>query len=216
MTLPATNSEKRKTRLSLISQGFTFIEIMVVIAIFGLVAAISVGTFFPSDLQKMKNASLELSSMIRYAFDEAVVKGQYYRLRFNLDPETQTYTYRLESRDEPFYLSSSPEEEKKTKKKEGEEEAPPEFSEASDEDDIFQEGALPKGIKIQSFFVSYQKDPITSGEVSLYFLPNGWVDPVVLHLSDQEEEDILRLTVNPATARVKIDYGYEAPQFEQN
>lgn len=195
------------------ANGFTFIEIMVVLALLGLFGALAVGYIFPSDAEKLETAGLRLASAIRYAFDESVVQGQYYRLQFNLSAEEGS-SYQLESREEPFYLSPAEQQEEKTQDLESEEESSAvEFS-AVDEG-LFKREKFPDGIKVQDVWLSYLEEPLKEGSAGLYFLPNAWVEPAVIHLSTEDEEKVLRLEINPATGRSKISHGYEEAHFKK-
>lgn len=205
--------------------GMTLIEIMIVIAMIGGIMAMATYVMFPGDDAKIRDEATRLAGTIKFIYNEAAIKNKYYRLVFNLDENS----YHVESSTEPFYVSIEGEEDAKKPeaKKEspegggespeqtsggGDEEsaAPPAF--ASEDSYMLKPVKFPDGIKIKDIFVMHEPERQEVGTVYSYFLPNGWAEPVVINLSDEEEQNFYSLEVNPLTGKTKIRTEY----FEVN
>ena len=65
--------------------GFTIMEVMVVVAIFGLLMAASTLTLRNITRSELRSAARRTASAMRFAFDRATMTGMYIRLAFNLD-----------------------------------------------------------------------------------------------------------------------------------
>ncbi len=83
-------------------------------------------------------------------------------------------------------------------------------------DDLIKERKLPDGVKIAGIFTLSLEKKATAGQVSLFFFPNGFVEPAVIYLSDTEEENIWSIRVEPLTGKA-IVYNEEIPlpDFEE-
>lgn len=74
-------------------KGFSLTEIMVVLAIVGIVAAIALPTFFSSTLphMKLKGAARDIYTTLQTARSKAVNSNIQYAVQFNLDASPDTY-----------------------------------------------------------------------------------------------------------------------------
>src|SRR5947199_217688 len=80
--------------------GFTLIEIMVALAIIGLVGGLSVGGLRSVAKSDLRAATAHLSGAIRYLFDRASTTGKYHRLVIDLNAGR----YWAEVSDDRFYI----------------------------------------------------------------------------------------------------------------
>src|SRR5437763_590851 len=85
--------------------GFTLIEMMVVLSIFGLVASIGVKGFLSVAKSDLREATAHMSGAIRYMFDRASVTGKYHRLVIDLNDGQ----YWAEVSDDKFYAPNQAE-----------------------------------------------------------------------------------------------------------
>lgn len=192
------------------ARGMTLIEIMIVVAIIGGMMALAVTILVPGNEQKVQDETVKLAGTIKYLFDEAAVKNRYFRVVFNIDDRT----YRVESSTEPFLVALEDDEKKSSAfdrpAATGEPQGSPDaegFTEES-EDILIQPVKLPSGVKYKDILVMHANAPQDSGTVYLYFFPNGYVEPVIVNLTDDDEETVYSLEVNPLTGKAKIRDGY--------
>lgn len=190
--------------------GMTLIEIMITVAIIGGIMALAATVMFPSDDAKLRDEATRLAGTIKFVYNEAAIKNKYYRLAFNLEENS----YRVESSSEPFFVSTeTPEDQKAAKKKpaegegaDGEGAAPPAFT--AEEGIMVKPVKLANGLKIKDVSVLHSPERREVGTVYVYFLPNGWAEPMVINLSDEGEETFYSLQINPLTGKANIRSEY--------
>lgn len=197
-----------KEQRNYLASGMTLIEIMIVVAIIGGMMALGVMILFRSDVDRVQDDASRLAGTIKYVYNEAAIKGQYFRIVFNLEDNS----YRVESSTEPFFATRE-EEDKKGENPEESPEASPAF--IAEEGSLIKPVKLSRGIKFKDITVLHNQDRRETGVVHAYFFPNGWAEPLVVNLSDQEEEVFYSLEVNPLTGKVKIrpEYFQVSPEF---
>jgi general secretion pathway protein H len=218
--------------------GFTLIEILVVLAIVGILAGLSIRGLRSLARSDLRANVSHLGGAIRYLFDRASTTGKYHRLVIDVDQGK----YWAEVSDDQFYLPREPETEASQKKlaeleaKLDEKEAQrKELAEAAGDIDMskvlpmdfrpkrarfgaFKETALKpvtmKNTLVMDVFTPRMADPITKGRAYIYFFPLGQTEPAIVHLSDPSEETIYSLVVHPVTGRVRIVNSYVQPPLD--
>lgn len=196
----------------------TLIEIMIVVAMIGGIMALATVVVFPGDDAKLKDEATKMAGTIKYLYNEAAIKNKYYRIAFNLDENS----YQVESSSEPFFVALVGTEEKKpvtATAEEGETPAeegatgegeaapqPPAF--AAEESIMLKPVKFPTGIKIKDILLLHEPAKVETGMAYSYFLPNGWAEPMVVNLSDEDEENFYSLEINPLTGKSKIRTQY--------
>lgn len=195
----------------------TLIEIMIVVAIIGGIMALATYVMFPSDDAKVRDAASRLAGTIKFVYNEAAVKNKYYRLVYHLEEGS----YQVESSTEPFTVALEEEGSKPAQKQKNPE--TPEEPQANGEGGGFTvEDSLmvrpvkfPTGVKFKDIMVMHSPDKIEFGTAYSYFLPNGWAEPIVINLSDQDEQSFYSLEVNPLTGKSTIRTEYREMHPEE-
>lgn len=138
--------------------GFTMIELMVVIVIIAMAAAIVFPRLPDTEAAKLKNSARNLASGIRFLNDQAIITKKVYRLHLDL---TQNST-RISQ------LSAT-----------GDELQP--------EDQFMSRQLVEKGIEIEDVTVP-RLGLVTEGEVTIPFGPGGSGDGITIHLKGGEKQ----------------------------
>lgn len=203
------------------------IEIMIVVAIIGGIMALATYVMFPSDDARLQEQANRLAGTIKYLYNEAAIKNKYYRLVFNLEEGT----YHVESSSEPFYIALEGQEKAPLPAAAGEGEGEArEEAQGDGEEEVAGDGFSPEesmmlkpvklgtGIKIKDIFVLHSPERKETGMVQVYFLPNGWAEPTVINLSDEDEESFYSLEVNPLTGKstIRSEYHEANPEDFRN
>jgi general secretion pathway protein H len=132
--------------------GFTLIEIMVVLVIIAMTAALVLPRLPDTEAGKLKGSARSLASGIRFLNDRAIVTKGLYRLRLDLTDSSATISR----------ISSSGQE------------LPP-------DDQFLTRTLIEEGIAIEDV-TDPQLGTVTEGQVLLSFGPGGNRDPIVIHL----------------------------------
>jgi len=81
-------------------RGITLIEILIVLAVMGMMVAMLVVGFGAGRSAEISRATNQVANTVRYGFDKARVNGQYYRLHMDLD----SGTFSLQAAEDAMYL----------------------------------------------------------------------------------------------------------------
>ncbi|HMU39582.1 MAG TPA: prepilin-type N-terminal cleavage/methylation domain-containing protein [Pseudomonadota bacterium] len=210
--------------------GYTLVELMVVLAIVGVVMGGAVLGFRSLVRSELRSAASKLAAAIRYSYDRALTTGAFYRLHFDLDAQT----YRLEKSDTRVLIDPkqntlsrghgkdrdeldkiTAEEQKRDLNGLSEELVPPQtprqprFAE-------YKDSTLPiiklSRVKVLDVLLPREKDPYLSGHAYLHFFPDGHTERAVIHLgTDAQDDTQYTLWVHGLTGRVEVLPGRQAP-----
>jgi general secretion pathway protein H len=137
--------------------GFTLIEMMVVIVIIAMCAALVIPRLPSTEGTRLKNSARNLASGIRFLNDQAVITKGVFRLKLNLT-ESSTTIAKLSA---------------------GGEELPP-------DDQFMSRKLVEEGITIEDVTLP-RLGKVSEGEVSIPFGPGGSPDCITIHLKGGEE-----------------------------
>jgi general secretion pathway protein H len=215
--------------------GFTLIEILVALAIVGLMAGMSIRGLRSLAKTDLRANTSRLSGAFRYLFDRASTTGKYHRLVIDVDEGR----YWAEVSDDRFYIPREPETEASVKKLaelqadlDERDRRKAEMATASGGFDLSKvepQDFRPKRVRFGSFKETTLKpvtmknttvmdvytprvaDVVTTGRAYVYFFPLGQAEPAIVHLSDAAGQTIYSLVVHPITGRVRIYNEYVKP-----
>lgn len=84
-------------------RGITLIEILIVLAVMGLMVAMLVVGFGAGRSAEISRTTNQIANTIRYGFDKARVNGQYFRMVLDLD----SGTFSLQAAEDAMYLPAT-------------------------------------------------------------------------------------------------------------
>jgi len=218
--------------------GFTLIEILVVLAIVGILAGLSIRGLRSLARSDLRASVTHMAGAIRYLFDRASTTGQYHRLVIDID----SGRYWAEVSDDMFYLPRDPETESSAKKlaaleSELDEKQARQKEMALAAGDVDMSKVMPmdfrpkkarfgafketnlkpvtlKNTAVMDVFTPRVADPVIKGRAYIYFFPLGQTEPAIIHLSDPTQQTIYSLVVHPITGRVRIYNSYIEPPID--
>jgi len=201
-----------KVRLSNKSRGMTLIEIIVVIALVGLLLSLGVTVLTDWFDDNLSKTASELSGTIKYAYNESAIKNRIYRLK--IDFTTQTIS--IEAASEEVKIDNALEEESVENKDSSQDFPPAEDASNPAKKENFASAStyllkpihLPDGIKIKDVYVEHAGKKIDNGMTAIYFFPNGWVEKAIINLCDEKEEIFYSIEIHSFTGKSTIRHEY--------
>ncbi|MFH1652662.1 MAG: type II secretion system protein [Pseudomonadota bacterium] len=220
------------------NKGFTLLEMLVVLALAGLIMGIAVGRFSGVFGLDMKGATNKMASTIRYLYDLSITEAMYIRLI--IDFESQSYW--VEATRDPFKVARSStfteaDEKAKdlaaqsaaaaaategaTENAEGEEipkasvvtPQPPQFTKL--ESRLLKPTKLPKGIFFKDVYVEHLENPVEDGKVAIHFFPSGRVEEAIVNFRDKDDERNYSLKINPINGTTNVAWEYRRLEIEK-
>jgi type II secretion system protein H len=161
-------------------KGFTLLELSLVLFIIGLLVTVLVPRLGGLESARLDTSAKRLAALVRYLNGEAAFRGQTYRIQYDLDQ--QRYGVQI----------LTPSQETKT------------F--VADESPMAQAVQLPTNITFADIRVP-SIGRVNSGQVFTHFYPQGYTDPTVIHLRDQQSRTIT-VIIPPITGEAAIHEGY--------
>lgn len=188
-------------------KGFTLLEILVALAIIGIIMGMAVGQVGKMVSRNMRKSARTLAATIQYLYNEAASEGVTLRLAFNLDEAS----YKVERTSEYFTLTKEEEETfSKKKKKPGNEEKGEEQNPFSIEaSHLLKPVKLPKGVFFKDVYAEHQREALNSGEAYIYFFPQGYAEYAIINFRDAEDKRNISLEINPVSGGVKVSNEYK-------
>lgn len=218
--------------------GFTLIELVVTIAVVGLIMGVVVSRLDRTFELNMKKASNSFASMIRYLYNKAALEKLYLRLVIDLEGQT----YWVEATSDPLVVTMEEEGAKGGGQQEADQGKPEEGlpaggSGAEEEKEdvegalvppgtaklkppkprfgqvdafLLRPGRLPDGVFFKDLQVEHRRHPVEGGKESIHFFPNGYVERAIINLRDEEDEVHYSLRTHPLNGQVDIENDYRS------
>ena len=220
ITMPIFRTSIRRDRRS----GFTLFELLITLAVVGLLIGLVIGVGNQFGDHDLKRASNQLASTIRYLYNKAALDGISIRLVLDIDERS----YWVEATGDPALLSNpsafdqhSLERRQRTREKIEEENKveeenkekvkkllpkEPTFSPVSEY--LLKSTTLPNGVYIKDVFVEHEPKAVEGGKATITFFPNGYVEAAVVNLRDADDEIHYSLATDPLIGEVSVTDTY--------
>jgi len=195
-------------------KGFTLFELMITIAIIGMVVGVVMGGMNDILQLNMKKASSRLASTIRYLYNKSATEGCYIRLILDLKERN----YWVEATKDPVLVekvgTNDDESDKKSDTDEDKNKLKPSKPSFGHEDSfLLKPTKLPDNVFFKDVFVEHMEAPVDSGQVAIYFFPNGYVEHCIINLRNESDDVFFSLESSPISGEVAIDDHYHS--FEE-
>ncbi|RAL22817.1 hypothetical protein DL240_07950 [Lujinxingia litoralis] len=211
------------------ARGMTLIEILVVLVIVAGLMGAGISMMGVLTKSKLRDEAMRLTSVIKYAYNQAALNNTQYRLVLNL--ETGEYFTEMSEApvvapqpDDDFAEGLLPEE-ARALEEEHRQNKRSLFDESEDdpfgvsrrvgyeraEEAVVKLTSLRNGIEFESVRLAGRELPLTRGRAALRFFPNGFQQEAVIVLRD-ESGGRYSLVTEPLTGRVRIYSGDWEPE----
>lgn len=199
-TFAPTDRRRRNPRRAARSRGFTLIEILIVLAIIGMVMGVGLPAISRVTYQRLNSTTRQFSGMVKTLRNDAILLNAVHRLAVDFDEgqywvEQQQKTGAL--LEDPL---TPPPERKKLKKGE----PPPPTGFAMAEKYGGKKLPFPGGVKVLQV-IKEQEGLRKEGLVYVHFFPNGFNEPALITLTRSNDEEAgYTLVIRPASGNVQI------------
>lgn len=219
------SASRKPNRLVRSPAGFTLIELMVTMAIVGVIFALSLTGLRSAFNVNLKSTAGKMASTLRYLSNKAVTDHMYFRMAYDISGNS----YQIEESTDPFVISIEEEEsEFKEAAEDKEEEEGLSLTEdeekkkqkgtagfAASESSLLKSVKLPSGVLFKDVTVSYLLGKKAEGKVYTYFFPDGYATPTLINLKNDDDDEHYALELFPLSGRVKVIGDYKESLTEE-
>lgn len=195
----------------------TLIEIMVTLAIVGMILGITISQIGETFDSKVNQATSELAATIRYLYNKAASENLTMRIVFDLEKqsyvvEATTDIYLLESEEAKLERLKKEKEatsslSKGGKTADGKAKTPVAKAEAKFggvDSHLLKPTQLPGGIFFKDIYTEHDSGPVDKGNATIYIFPSGYVERAIINFRNEEDSEKRALVINPMTGDSRV------------
>ena len=173
-------SMSRFTFYVLRSSGFTLLELSLVLFILGLLVTVLVPRLGGLEQARLDTSAKRLAALVRYLYGEAAFRGQTYRIQYDLDQHRYGVQVLTPSQATKTFVA--------------------------DDAPLSQTVQLPTNVTFADIRIP-SIGRVQTGQVFTHFYPQGYTDPTVIHLRDQQSR-MMTVMIPPITGEATVYEGY--------
>ncbi len=188
----------------------TLIEIMVTLAIIGMVLGITISQIGGTFDSHARQATRELSATIRYLYNKAASENLTMRTVFDFEKQS----YWVEATTDRFLLENEEaraaraKKEKKTEPKSNAKgETPIQKAEAkfgAVDSHLLKPTQLPGGVFFKDIYTEHDAGPVSAGNATIYIFPNGSVERAIVNFRNEDDSERRAVEINPMTGDSRV------------
>jgi len=179
--------------------GMTLIEVLIVVAMIGLLFTLAVPTVSNIFGLSQKSAIRDLATKAREAFHSTVISGSIHRIVYDITNSQ----FWVERGPQKVLLDSDESREKDEQNRS--------FFDEEKEDNSFSMAkritskkiSLPSGVIFQDIITQQNIDPVTEGVVYTHFFPHGIIEQTLIHILDSNGR-VASLVIEPIAGYTRL------------
>ena len=195
-------------------KGFSLIELMIVVAILGLVGLIAIPSITNTFRFSVQSSGRELATLVKDAMNSAQITGKVHRIAYDL----KNQQYWVESTSENTLMKSDESREKEKEKhlsffSESEEDKKKNGGFRQENSLTKNKKSLPVGVSFKDVVTEQSETPITDGLAYTHIFPQGMTEKSLIHLQDTGKNEV-SLTISNLLGRCAVEGRYiEAKEY---
>jgi prepilin-type N-terminal cleavage/methylation domain-containing protein len=188
-------------------QGFSLIEMLIVVALMAVIALVAAPSISSVLRISLNSATRELASVIKEAYNSAVVTGRVHRVAYDLRKQQ----YWVERGPATLLLDTTESKEREERRKRiagsKADDKPPPSGFGIDKTITRSKKDLPRGVTFEDILTQQSPEPITEGVVYTHIFPHGLSEQTIIHLTDTGKKRI-SLVIAPLVGKTELHERY--------